>query len=141
MSKAHPTLVQSDESSTEDVELSQEPQEFADLPHEGLDLYGVLEAAYRTVTAWQGVSWARGTTGDQLKRALSGALLRYTEGYYADGGNKNSLWKSARASCGEAATAVQVLSMDGTVPRQEAMRVRDLLSRAMRMFTRLLRPL
>ena len=86
-------------------------------------------------------SWARGTSGDQLKRALSGALLRYTEGYYADGGNKTTLWKSARASCGEAATAVQILAMDGSVPANDAIQVRELLSRAMRMFTRLLRPL
>jgi hypothetical protein len=106
-----------------------------------LDLYGVLEQAYRVAAAWQGVSWARGTTGDQLKRALSGALLRYTEGYYADGGNETTLWKSARASCGETATAVQILALDGLVSRNDAIHVRDLLSRAMRMFTRLLRPL
>ncbi|MCP4640965.1 MAG: hypothetical protein GY851_11050 [bacterium] len=111
-----------------------------DLPHEGLDLYRVLEEAYRLIAAWQGVSWSRGTTGDQLKRALSGALLRYAEGYYADGGNKASLWKSARASCGEAAAAVQILTLDGIVPQGEAIRVRELLSRAMRMFARLLRP-
>ena len=87
-----------------------------------------------------GVSWARGTTGDQLKRALGGALLRYTEGYYADGGNKTTLWRSARASCGEAATAVHVLALDGRISKQEATRVRGLLSRAMRMLARLLRP-
>ena len=46
------------------------------LPHEELDVYGVLEEAYRAVTSWQGVAWSRGTPGDQLKRALSGALLR-----------------------------------------------------------------
>jgi hypothetical protein len=137
MTERRPRLLQSGEDAAEGVEPS---KDLADLPHEGLDLYGVLEEAYRIVAAWQGVSWARGTTGDQLKRALSGALLRYTEGYYADGGNKTSLWKSARASCGEAATAVQLLSMDGSVPRKEAVRARDLLSRSMRMFTRLLRP-
>ena len=132
-----PTLVESD-GHTAEVGLHQDR---ADLPHEGLDLYGVLEEAYRMAAAWQGVSWARGTCGDQLKRALSGALLRYTEGYYADGGNQTTLWKSARASCGEAATAVQILAMDGSVPQNDAIHARDLLSRAMRMFTRLLRPL
>jgi hypothetical protein len=138
MTTDRPILVDSDGSSAAVVE----PQhDRADLPHEGLDLYGVLEEAYRMAAAWQGVSWARGTLGDQLKRALSGALLRYTEGYYADGGNKTTLWKSARASCGEAATAVQILGIDGSVPRNDAIRVRELLSRAMRMFTRLLRPL
>jgi hypothetical protein len=110
------------------------------LPHEGLDVYGVLEAAYRTVASWQGVSWSRGTIGDQLKRALSGALLRYTEGYYANGGNKAVLWKSARASCGEAAAAVQVLAIDSTVPPSEAVLVRQQLGRSMRMLARLLRP-
>jgi hypothetical protein len=133
-----PTLVESEEPSSAVVEPRHDR---ADLPHEGLDLYGVLEDAYQTAAAWQGVSWTRGTSGEQLKRALSGALLRYTEGYYADGGNKTTLWKSARASCGEAATAVQILAMDGSVPKKDAVQVRDLLSRAMRMFTRLLRPL
>lgn len=138
MTKDRPTLVESDQHAPAGVE----PRlDHADLPHEGLDLYGVLEEAYRLAATWQSVSWARGTTGDQLKRALSGALLRYTEGYYADGGNKTTLWKSARASCGEAATAVQLLAMDGSVPQADAIQVRDLLSRAMRMFTRLLRPL
>jgi hypothetical protein len=130
MTMSQPTLVPTDDSGNDGL----------DLPHESLDLYGVLDAAYQAVTAWQGVSWSRGTTGDQLKRALSGALLRYTEGYYADGGNKTTLWKSARASCGEAASAVRLLWIDGVVPQGEAIHVRQLLSRAMRMFTRLLRP-
>ena len=112
----------------------------ADFPHEGLAVYETLEAAYRAVTAWQGVSWSRGTTGDQLKRALSGAILRYAEGYYADGGNKRVLWKSARASCGEAATAVRVLAIEGRAPEEEAAEARRLLSRAMRMLARLIRP-
>ena len=136
MTKDRPTLVEFEGQSTE-----LEPNhDHADLPHEGLDLYGVLEKAYRMAAGWQGVSWARGTSGDQLKRALSGALLRYTEGYYADGGNKTTLWKSARASCGEAATAVQILALDGSVPANEAAQAREFLSRAMRMFARLLRP-
>jgi hypothetical protein len=58
----------------------------------------VLEQAYRIAVGWQGVSWARGTPGDQLKRAASSAILRYTEGYYADGGTKVTQWKGARAS-------------------------------------------
>ena len=109
------------------------------LPHEQLDVYEVLEDAYRRVTSWQGVSWSRGT-GDQLKRAASSALLRYAEGYYADGGNKASLWKSARGSCGEAAAAVRLLALDGTVPAAQAADVRNLLGRAMRMLARLLHP-
>ena len=102
MTKHRPTLVPPDQTRNDGL----------DLPHESLDLYGVLDAAYQTVSAWHGVSWSRGTSGDQLKRALSGALLRYTEGYYADGGNKTTLWKSARASCGEAASAVRILWID-----------------------------
>ncbi len=82
------------------------------LPHEQLDVYDVLEDAYRTVMSWQGISWARGSTGDQLKRSASSAVLRYAEGYYADGGNKTTLWKGARASCGEAAAAIQLLVID-----------------------------
>ena len=51
-----------------------------EFPHEQLDVHDVLESAYRIVVSWQGVSWSRGTPGDQLKRALTGAVLRYTEG-------------------------------------------------------------
>jgi four helix bundle protein len=107
---------------------------------EQLDVYDVLEEAYRTAMSWQGISWAKGSVGDQLKRSASSAVLRYTEGYYADGGNKSSLWKGARASCGEAAAAVQLLSIDGKVSKDEAVRVRELFGRAMRMLARLLRP-
>src|SRR4030095_11870885 len=111
-----------------------------EFPHEQLDVYAVLQRAYQTATRWKGISWARGTIGDQLQRSLSSALLRYIEGYYADERNKPSLWKSARASCGEAAGAVQLLSIDGRAPRAEAREVRALLSRAMQMLARLLRP-
>ena len=114
--------------------------EQTELPHEQLDVYDVLEEAYRTAMSWQGISWAKGSVGDQLKRSASSAVLRYTEGYYADGGNKGSLWKGARASCGEAAAAVQLLSIDGKVSKDEAVRVRELFGRAMRMLARLLRP-
>lgn len=110
-----------------------------EFPHETLDVYRVLDTAYRTVRSWQGISWSRGT-GDQLQRALSGAILRYTEGYYADGGNKASLWRSARASIGEAATAVHILAVEGRAPRVEAEKVRSLLARAMQMLARLLQP-
>ena len=130
MTRQRPTLVPPDES----------PCDALDLPHETLDVYRVLEQAYEIVASWQGVSWSRGTTGDQLKRALSGAILRYTEGYYANGGNKAALWKSSRASCGEAAGAVRLLAMDGVAPAAEAGSVRELLARAMRMLARLLRP-
>jgi len=100
----------------------------------------VLEEAYGIITGWQGISWTKGTVGDQLKRSASSAVLRYTEGYYADGGNKSSLWKGARASCGEAAAAIRLLALDGRVSEVEADHVRGLLSRAMRMLARLLRP-
>jgi hypothetical protein len=122
------------------LESVEESLEEADLPHERLDVYEVLELAYRTAMSWQGVSWAKGTVGDQLKRSCSSAVLRYTEGYYADGGNKSTLWKGARASCGEAAAAVQLLAIEGKVPLAEAARVRVLLARSMRMLARLLRP-
>ena len=114
--------------------------EQTELPHEQLDVYDVLEEAYRTAMSWQGISWAKGSVGDQLKRSASSAVLRYTEGYYADGGNKGSLWKGARASCGEAAAAVQLLAIDGKISKDEALRVRELFGRAMRMLARLLRP-
>jgi hypothetical protein len=67
-------------------------------------------------------------------------VLRYTEGYYADGGHKTSHWKAARASCGEATAAAQLLAIDGKVASEEVRRVRGLWSRAMRMLARLLQP-
>ena len=81
-----------------------------------------------------------GLIGDQLKRALSSAVLRYTEGFYADAGNKTSLWKGARASCGEAAAAVCLLALDGRVPNERAVHVRSLLGRSMKMLARLVNP-
>ncbi len=108
------------------------------LPHEKLDAYAVLEGAYRVAVGWNGVSWAKGTPGDQLKRALGSAVLRYTEGFYADGGYKTSHWKAARASCGEATAAIRLLAIDGKVPEAEADHVRSLLARAIRMLSRLL---
>jgi four helix bundle protein len=117
-----------------------DPPEQMQLPHENLDVYDVLEEAYRIAMSWKGVSWAKGTTGDQLKRASESAVLRYTEGYYADGGHKTSHWKAARASCGEAAAAAQLLAIDGKVAAEDARRVRALWSRAMRMLARLLHP-
>jgi len=70
----------------EGLELREDVQ----LPHEQLDVYDVLEEAYRLAMSWRNVSWAKGTTGDQLKRAASSALPRYTEGFYADGGHKTT---------------------------------------------------
>ena len=121
-----------------EISLAQPPVEF---PHQTLDVYRVLDTAYQTVRSWQGISWSRGT-GDQLQRALSGAILRYSEGYYADGGNRNkaTLWRSARASIGEAATAIHILAVEGRAPRNDAVEVRSLLSRAMHMLARLLQP-
>ena len=119
-----------------EISLAQPPVEF---PHETLDVYRVLDTAYQTVRSWQGISWSRGT-GDQLQRALSGAILRYSEGYYADGGNKATLWRSARASIGEAATAIHILAVEGRAPRNDAVEVRSLLSRAMHMLAWLLQP-
>jgi len=95
---------------------------------------------YQIAMSWKGVFWAKSTTGDQLKRAASSAVLRYTEGYYADGGNKATHWKAARASCGEATAAARLLAIDGKVATSEARRVRGLWSRAMRMLARLLQP-
>jgi hypothetical protein len=117
-----------------------EERELVELPHEQLDVYLVLEEAYRSAMSWQGISWTKGTPGDQLKRSASSAVLRYTEGFYADAGNKASLWKGARASCGEAAAAVQLLALERKLSSDEAARVRSLFSRAMRMLARLLQP-
>ncbi|MBI4705894.1 MAG: hypothetical protein HY744_32785, partial [Deltaproteobacteria bacterium] len=108
-------------------------------PHERLDTHRVLLAAYEAVMRWPGVAISRGTAGDQLKRALGSALCRYAEGYYAQGGNQASLWSSARASCGESATAALVLGLERRVSAAQAAEVRELLGRAMCMLSRLSR--
>ncbi|MBI4704651.1 MAG: hypothetical protein HY744_26405 [Deltaproteobacteria bacterium] len=83
--------------------------------------------------------FSRGAAGDRLKRALGSALCRYAEGYYAQGGNQSSFWASARASCGEAATAVLVLGLERRVSAAQAAEVRELLGRAMCVLSRLSR--
>jgi hypothetical protein len=109
----------------------------AGFAHERLDVHAVLVAAYQAVMGWSGVAFSRGSTGDQLKRALSSALCRYAEGYYAQGGNQSSLWAGARASCGEAATAVLVLALERRISAEQAAQAREPLGRAMRMLSRL----
>ena len=109
-------------------------------PHEQLDDYEVLDEAYDISANWQGISWAKGTIGDQLKRSASSAVHWYAEGYYADGGSRSSLRKGARTSCGEAAAAIRLLELHGKVSHVQADHVRGIFSRGMRMFARLLRP-
>ena len=112
--------------------------ERAVFPHERLDVHQVLAAAYQAVVAWP-VSFSKGTTGDQLKRAVGSALLRYTEGCYAQGGCQAAHWVAARASAGEAGAAVLSLVLERRIGAAEAEAVRLLLARAMSMLHRLSR--
>lgn len=104
-----------------------------DFPHERLEVYRVLRQAFQIIARWTGVPVSRGTTGDQLHRAMTGAILRYTEGFYAQAGNQAALWSGSRSSCGEAASAIDTLVIEGRVPRGQAHDARALLCRAMRM--------
>ena len=108
-------------------------------PHEGLNVYGALRDAYTAVVGWK-IQWSRGTLGDQLDRALSGALLQYAEGYYADDGNRANHFRRARASAGEAACAVDLLLVKQLVGAADAHAVRLRLAEAMRILFRLIRP-
>ena len=108
-------------------------------PHERLDVYQVLLQATEAVSRWSGFSLSRGSIGDQLIRALSTALLRYTEGYYAQGAIQTAQWNAARASCGEAASAVLVLLIQRRIDHDHAQDVRELLARAMSMLAKLVR--
>jgi hypothetical protein len=108
-------------------------------PHERLDVYRVLLQATEAVSRWSGFSLSRGSIGDQLVRALSTALLRYTEGYYAQGAIQAAQWNAARASCGEAASAVLVLLIQRRIGHDQAQDVRELLARAMSMLAKLVR--
>ena len=116
------------------------PREFPrEFPHEGLDVYHALREAYAAVIAWK-IPWSRGTLGDQLERALTGALLQYTEGYYADDGNRANHLRHARASAGEAACAVDLLVVRRLAGAADAHAVRQRLATAMRILSRLIRP-
>ncbi|MBM4369848.1 MAG: hypothetical protein FJ102_26800 [Deltaproteobacteria bacterium] len=94
--------------------------------------------AYDIVSTWR-LTTTRGTAGDQLHRALLGALLRATEAYYARGDNRDALFDSARASCGEASMALWALVRDRRVKSEPVETVRLLLCRAMQMLTGLIR--
>lgn len=107
-------------------------------PHERLDVYRVLDEAYERVTSWP-ISFAKGTTGDQLERAAGSALLRYAEGFYAQGGSQATHWVAARASCGEAGAAVMRLVRRRQVGALDAEAARVLFARAMSMLYRLTR--
>lgn len=77
--------------------------------------------------------------GDRVERVPVEAD-RVPSAICADAGNKASLWKGSRASCGEAAAAVQLLALEPKLSTEEAARVRSLFSHAMRMLARLLQP-
>ena len=108
-------------------------------PHEGLNAHRALREAYAMVAAWK-ISGSRGTLGDQLDRALSGSLLQYTEGYYADDGNRACHFRRARASAGEAACAIDLLLLKRLVGAADAQAARARLAEAMRILSRLIRP-
>ena len=107
-------------------------------PHESLDVHQVLCSAYQAIVSWP-ISFARGSTGDQLKRAAGSALLRYAEGFYAQGGCQTAHWIAARASCGEAGAAAMQLGLERQVGSSDIAAVRQLLVRAMSMLHRLSR--
>ena len=107
-------------------------------PHERLDVHQVLVAAYQAVASWP-VSFAKGTAGDQLKRAAMSALLRYAEGFYAQGGCQTAHWVAARASAGEAGAAALSLVLERRISAADAEAARLLFARAMSMLHRLSR--
>ena len=49
------------------MKLVRSGSQVPELPHEQLDVYDVLEEAYRTITGWQGISWSKGTIGDPVR--------------------------------------------------------------------------
>ena len=108
------------------------PAARAVFPHERLEVHKVLVAAYQTVASWP-ISFARGTAGDQLKRAAMSALLRYAEGFYAQGGCQAAHWIAARASAGEAGAAVLSVVLERRIGTADAEAVRLQFARAMSM--------
>jgi four helix bundle protein len=111
------------------------PTRFA---HHSLDAFGVvLEALRLGDTIARSLPRGYGKLTDQLRRALLGAYLQFTEAAARDGADRQSRLRCARAEAGEAAAALEAAVALRLVLETKAADVMVLLDRFCAMVTRL----
>ena len=110
------------------------PARFA---HHRLDAFGVILEALRLGDAIaRELPRGYGKLTDQLRRALLGAYLQFTEGVAREGADRNSRLRCSRAEAGEAAAALEAVIVLGLAPEAKVEPVIVLLDRFCAMVTR-----
>jgi len=111
------------------------PTRFA---HHSLDAFGVILEALRLGDAIaRELPRGYGKLSEQLRRALLGAYLQFTEGAARDGADRNSRLRCARAEAGESAAALEAAIVLGLASEAKVGPVIVLLDRFCAMVTRL----
>ena len=111
------------------------PARFA---HHRLDAFGVILEALRLGDAVAGeLPRGYGKLTDQLRRALLGAYLQFSEGVAREGADRISRLRVSRAEAGESAAALEAAVVLGLVAEAKVAPVMVLLERFCAMVTRL----
>ena len=106
--------------------------------HHRLDAFGVILEALRLGDAIaREIPRGYGKLTDQLRRALLGAYLQFTEGVAREGADRNSRLRVSRAEAGESAAALEAAVVLGLVSEAKVAPVIVLLDRFCAMVTRL----
>ena len=111
------------------------PARFA---HHSLDAFGVIREALRLGDAIaRELPRGYAKLSDQLRRALLGAYLQFSEAAAREGADRNSRLRRARAEAGESAAALEAVVVLGLAPAARVEPVVVLLDRFCAMVTRL----
>ena len=111
------------------------PTRFA---HHSLDAFGVILEALRLGDGIaRGLPRGYAKLADQLRRALLGAYLQFTEGAAREGADRSSRLRCGRAEAGEAAAALEAVVVLGLASEAKVEPVIVLLDRFCAMVTRL----
>jgi hypothetical protein len=111
------------------------PARFA---HHSLDAFGVVLQALRLGDAIaRELPRGYGKLSDQLRRALLGAYLQFTEAAARQGADRSSRFRCSRAEAGEAAAALEAALVLGLASEAKVTPVVVLLDRFCAMVTRL----
>ena len=106
--------------------------------HHSLDAFGVILEALRLGDAIaRELPRGYAKLSDQLRRALLGAYLQFTEGAAREGADRNSRLRCARAEAGESAAALEATIVLGLASEAKVAPVIVLLDRFCAMVTRL----
>jgi four helix bundle protein len=111
------------------------PARFA---HHSLDAFGVIREALRLGDAIaRALPRGYSKLADQLRRALLGAYLQFTEAAAREGADRSSRLRCARAEAGESAAALEAAVVLGLTAEAKVEPVIVLLDRFCAMVTRL----